>query len=383
MEAETTLKTVGVAVNSYSAMSLMRRPSQELNETQLGKLSLSDTKLPSRRQDAGCNSLSNASSVEQEENAVARRFSGGIAVLQAGSVAENLVNAFLSANQHVLQKVQSLPNGKQLLDICELYRSDAFSVLTKFLPDLAALWTAAAMRDAAPVYVSIFSGLDLSLVNTHRMLGGINRMTIHEKHREYLEDIDVASLLKKALANAIMDHYAVHPPMWNYSWLVEYMKVLSILFPEWAGYDVVDGIGEFFDVELVYGAVVTTGCNPKVVLIVKGIMGLCRGIERIDEHHQELNVWDMSKRMRKDGAACFPERMFWLCFRGVHCGVGWQEGEALAQRFWPDEDSIYQDVRKESSIRMLCSFVQLVVDRMMQCGVPSRALVHSVEGRDP
>ncbi|XP_055329831.1 uncharacterized protein LOC129582345 [Paramacrobiotus metropolitanus] len=340
-------------------MSLVRRPSQELSETQFGNW---------------------------EENAVARSFSGGIAVLQAGSVAADLVAAFLNANQHMLQHVQRLPNGKQLLEMCEVYRADIFAFLLgkKLLPDLADLWTTAAMRDAAPLFTPAFHGLDLSVVATHRMLEGINNETMHEKHREYLEAIDVASLLKKARANAIMDHYAVHPPMWYYSWLVEYLKVLSILFPEWAGYDVVDGIGEFFDIEVFYGAVVTTGYDPKVVLIVRGCLGLWPGMERIDERHEELNVWDMSKRMRKDGVACFPERMFWLCFHGVHCGVGWQEGEAFAQRVWPHEDDVYHDVRRDESLRELCGFAQLVAWRMMQGdpGVPSCTLVASAGGRD-
>ncbi|XP_055329820.1 uncharacterized protein LOC129582335 [Paramacrobiotus metropolitanus] len=366
-------------------MSLVQRPSQELSEKQLGKLSLSDTKLPSIRQDDGRASLGNVSSGEREENAVARRFSGRFAVLQAGSAAEDLVTAFLSANQRILQKGQSLPNGQQLGNICEISRADVFAVLAiKFLPGMAALWTTTAMRDAGTLFAPAFRGLDFSLVNTHRMLGGINSMTIHEKHREYLETIDVASLLKKARARAIMDHYAVDPPFFHYDWLVEYMKVLRVLFPEWAGYDVLEGLGEFFGVALDYGAVVTTGCNPKVVLIVKGILGRWPGMERIGEHHQELNVWDMSKRMRKEGVACFPECMFWLCFRGVHCGVGWQEGEALPQRVWPQHADLYHDVRSEDSVSVLCSFAQMVPNRMMQCDryVPTRALLPSAGRRD-
>ncbi|XP_055329745.1 uncharacterized protein LOC129582280 [Paramacrobiotus metropolitanus] len=366
------------------AMSLARRPSQELSEKQFGQLSLSDTKVPSRRHDAGRSSLGNVASVQRPDNAVTRRFSGGIAVLQAGSVAEDLVAAFLSANQHVLQKVQSLPNGQQLLDICEVYRADVFAFLLgkKFLPDLADLWTTAAVRDAAPLFAPAFHGLDFSLVSTHRMLGGINNKTMHEKHREYLETLNVKSLL--ANTRAILDQYAVDGPFFDYDWLVEYMKVLRVLFPEWAGYAVVEGLGEFFDIELDYGAVVTAGCDPKVVLIIKGFLGRWPGMERIGERHQELHVWDMSKKMRKEGDACFPERMFWMCFRGVHCGVGWQEGEAFAQRVWPHEDDVYHDVRRDESLRELCGFAQLVAGTMIQCDRygSSRALPDSAGGRD-
>ncbi|XP_055329837.1 uncharacterized protein LOC129582350 [Paramacrobiotus metropolitanus] len=348
-------------------MSIERSSNQELNEKQDAKPQ-SDTNLPFRHADDDRVSLGKKFSVE--DKALARRFSGGFAALQADSVVENLVKAFLGVNKRVLWK----PNGKQLLAVCEGYGLDVFALRGKKLPDLTALWAAALMREAATFLAPICSGFDLPLVTMHRKLGSAKNMT-PEQHRAYLETLDVESLLHNT--RAILDRYAVHGPSFDYDWLVEYLKMLSILFPKCAGYDVVEDLGEFFDIELDYGAVVTSGCNPKVVLIIKGFLGRWRGMERIGEHHQELHVWDMSKKMRADGVACFPERLFWLCFRGVHCGCGWQEGEALSQRFWPHEDDIYHDVRKEDSVKVLCNFVRLVLDRMMQCG--RGAVVDSVK----
>ncbi|XP_055329848.1 uncharacterized protein LOC129582360 [Paramacrobiotus metropolitanus] len=345
-------------------MSLERRPNQEMSETQFRKLSLSDTKVPSHRQDAGRSSLGNVSSVEREENAVARRFSGGLAALQAGSVAEGLVAAFRGAYECMLRKAQSLPNGQQLLDFCEGYREEVFGLLTStLLPDLAALWTAATVRDTPTSSAPVSTGFDFSLVAVHRKLGSDNSMT-HEQHRAYLEALSLESLLTDT--RAVMDRYAVVPPIFNKDWLVEYLKVLRILFPEQAGYVVVLTRGDFDGLELDYGAVVTADPDPKAVLIVKGYLGLWSGFERAGERQREWDLWIMSKQMRDNGVACFPERMFWLCFRGVHCGVGWQEGAAFPQRYWPGHTDIYHDVRQEDSVRILCNFAQMVVDRMVQ-----------------
>ncbi|XP_055357220.1 uncharacterized protein LOC129602250 [Paramacrobiotus metropolitanus] len=148
-------------------MSLVPRPRQDCSEKQLGKLSLSDTKLPFRHQEfSGRSSLGNKnmSSLEGEHNAnaVARHFSGGFGLLQAGNVAENLVAAFLGAHRRVLQKVRILPNAQQLLDVCEGYRGDVFALLAgRFLPSLPSMWTTA----AAPSFAPAFPGLDFSLRN--------------------------------------------------------------------------------------------------------------------------------------------------------------------------------------------------------------------------
>ncbi|XP_055329901.1 uncharacterized protein LOC129582413 [Paramacrobiotus metropolitanus] len=346
-------------------MSLVRRPSQELSEKQFGKLSFSDTKVSSRRPDSVRNSVGIVASVEREESAVARRFAGGFAVLQAGNVAESLVKAFLGADERALRKVQSVSNGKQLLDACVGYRVDVFGVLTStLLPDLAALWTAAAVRDAPPLSAPVCPAFDFSLAALHQKLGSANIMT-HEQHRAYLDNLTVESLLKNT--RATMDKYALERPVSNKEWLVEWLEVLRILFPRNAGYVVFSGRTEFeLGAELDYGAVLTADYSPKVVLIVKGFLGRWSGRERTGEHQQEWDLFYLSKKMRADGVASFPERMFWLCFRGVHCGVGWQEGEAFPQRFWPGHYDIYYDVRSEDSVRMLCSFVKGVVDRMVQ-----------------
>ncbi|XP_055357221.1 uncharacterized protein LOC129602251 [Paramacrobiotus metropolitanus] len=121
----------------------------------------------------------------------------------------------------------------------------------------------------------------------HRMLGSVNSMVAHEKHREYLGTLNVDSCWR---TRAVMDQYAVDFPDWNYDWLVVWLKVLRVLFPQWAGYVVMEAVGDFEGVELDYGAVLTTDSQPKVVLIVKGFLGLWPGYERAGEFRQE---WDL------------------------------------------------------------------------------------------
>ncbi|XP_055329847.1 uncharacterized protein LOC129582358 [Paramacrobiotus metropolitanus] len=339
-------------------MSIARSPSQHLNEKQSEKLSFSDTNPPSHRTNDGRVSLGHKSSVE--DNALAGRFSGGYAALQVGSIAEDLVKAFLDANRRVLLK----PNGKQLLDKCEGYRVDVFALLGNRLPYLAALWAAASMREAETLLAHICAGFQLPLVTMHRKLGSAKNMT-REHHRAYLETLNVESLLQNT--RATMNWYAAKSPVFSYHWLVEWLKVLRILFPSNAGYVVISGRTEFEPrIQLDYGAVLTADPHPKVVLIVKGSLCGWPGYLRTGEHQQEWDLFILSKKMRDQGVACFPERMFWLCFRGVHGGVGWQEGEAFPQRLWPGHYDLYHDVRRVDSVRVLCSFVQLIVDRMMQ-----------------
>ncbi|XP_055330595.1 uncharacterized protein LOC129582977 [Paramacrobiotus metropolitanus] len=374
-----------------SAMSLVQRPSQalSLSETQLGQLSLSDTKLPCRPrpQAVGRSSLGNmhtsSDSGERQDNAVARRVAGGFALPQAGSAAESVVAAFLGAHQRVLQKVGILPNAQQLLAVCEAYRADVFALLDKkFLPNVPALWTSAAMRYAAPPLAPAITAPDSSLVAMHQLLGSVNSLIVQEKHREYLEGLNVESLLRNT--RAIMDEYALDHPYFNYDWLVEWLKVLRVLFPKWAGYVVLELVGDFEGVELDYGAVLTGDSSPKVLLIVKGFLGRWPGYERAGEFRQEWDLWTMSQQMRRNGVAAFPERMFWLCFRGVHCGCGWQEGAVFPKRVWPDDADIYHDIRHDESVRTLCRFAQSVVERMIRGQwVINRAVLDNCCSCDP